>query len=517
VAKKPPQALEELPPADKPEGNVLWISGYWAWDDDRSDFLWVSGIWRKSPPGREWVAGYWREEGDQWQWVPGFWTSATKAAAGEEAPNKEITYLPAPPAAPATAPPGRPPAENTFYVPGTWVWTGTSYAWRAGFWTEVQPNFVWVPDHYRWTPSGYVYIPGYWDYTLNRRGILYAPVVVDPVVVTTRFYYTPAYAVSDTVIVDALFVRPCTTHYYFGDYYGPTYVALGYESGYVYSRRRYDSIVVYETWHHREEPNWVGIQVDIFSRRSDGRLPTPPRTLVQQNTIIQNTIINNNTTIINNNTTTRTVNNFTTPVVAPATQVAAAQGIKTTTIDNNTRIQARQQAVAVQQVAAQRTQTEQPLPPGAPRQARVASFSVPQTRPVQPGFTAPAVPRVSGAPSTPRMTTVPAGTASNAHNSTVASPSARPVSSPPSGWSGPSGSSTTAGHTGATPTATTPRGTTATGTGAMSPNSGTVGPTTTRPVSPTNRPPMTNRTPPRPSDTNRKPPPKDQHDKSQNR
>src|SRR5262245_62123195 len=47
VSKKPPAPIEELPPDEKPAGeNVEWIPGYWAWDDDRTDFLWVSGIWR---------------------------------------------------------------------------------------------------------------------------------------------------------------------------------------------------------------------------------------------------------------------------------------------------------------------------------------------------------------------------------------------------------------------------------------------------------------------------------------
>jgi hypothetical protein len=511
VAKKPPKPLDELPPAEKPEGDVIWIGGYWAWDDDRSDFLWVSGIWRKPPPAKQWIAGYWREEGEQWQWVAGFWSAAAKAGEGEEAPTKEVTYLPSPPAAPETAPPGKPPAPDTFYVPGTWVWTGSSYAWRAGFWTRVQPNFVWVPDHYRWTPSGYVYIPGYWDYALNRRGILYAPVVVDPAVVTTSFYYTPAYAVSDTVVVDALFVRPATTHYYFGDYYGPTYVALGYESGFVYSRRRYDSIVVYETWEHRAEPNWVGIQIDIFSGRSGGRLPAPPRTLVQQNTIIQNINVTNNTTIVKNNTT--VVNNYTTPVVAPTAQVAAAKGVRTTTIDSATRIQARQQAAAVQQVAVQRTQAETPLPPGAPRQARVASLSVPQTKPVQPGFTAP---RVTAAPAAPvlRPATSTSGAAAGA-----SAAGARTGATSPSGWSNP-GARGTNSSTSIPAARGSSGGTTGPGAGSTS--------TTGRPTgtAPGTSPGM-NRTPPRqppgrqpppkPGDPNRRPPPKDQHDNPPNR
>src|SRR5262245_40189445 len=123
VPKKPPAPIEEMPPEQKPDGDVTWISGYWAWDDDRSDFLWVSGTWRAPPPGKKWVSGYWREEGDNWQWVPGFWAAAKaeKAAAARAAEEDEqqVTYLPSPPATPQTADPGPPPAADTFYVPGS--------------------------------------------------------------------------------------------------------------------------------------------------------------------------------------------------------------------------------------------------------------------------------------------------------------------------------------------------------------------------------------------------------------
>src|SRR5262249_17494578 len=78
VAKNPPAPIDELPPSEKPSGDCVWISGYWAFDDDRADFLWVSGLWRTVPPGKQWVAGYWREESDKWQWVPGFWAAAAK-------------------------------------------------------------------------------------------------------------------------------------------------------------------------------------------------------------------------------------------------------------------------------------------------------------------------------------------------------------------------------------------------------------------------------------------------------
>lgn len=396
VPKRPPKPLDELPPTEKPEGQVIWIGGYWVWDDDRKDYLWVSGIWRTPPPHKQWIAGYWREEGEQWQWVPGFWTEAAK----QEQEARQVTYLPQPPEPPAVAPPGQPPTPDCFFIPGGWTWntqTGV-YAWRAGYWTRMQPGYVWVPNHYRWTPSGYIFIPGYWDLAVNRRGVLYAPVIVDPGVVTAGFSYTPAYVVSDTVVVDALFVRPLYAHYYFGDYYGPVYARRGYESVFVYSGRRYDSIIVYETWAHRSQPTWVSLQIDIFNGRNRGTLPVPPRTLVQQNTIIRQNITNvtnvtnvtNNITNVTNNTINRnrTTVNYNTPVLAPTAKAMAAKGVRTVPLDAATRIQAKQQAAAVQQVALQRTATERPLAPGAPRQARIASLGVPKTQPVKPGFAA---------------------------------------------------------------------------------------------------------------------------------
>src|SRR5262249_47940841 len=50
VSHEPPAAIDEVPPEMKPEGtNVIWIPGYWGWDDDRRTFIWISGIWRDAP------------------------------------------------------------------------------------------------------------------------------------------------------------------------------------------------------------------------------------------------------------------------------------------------------------------------------------------------------------------------------------------------------------------------------------------------------------------------------------
>jgi len=322
VPRKPPLPIEEMPPEEKPEGEVIWIAGYHHWDDDRNDYLWVSGCWRIKPPGRDWVPGYWREQGEQWQWVPGFWTET----AAQQAAGKEVVYHPEPPAPPAVAPPGPPPNADSFYVPGHWVWNGDRYAWRAGYWAHVQPGYIWVPAHYRWTPYGYVHIAGYWDLAVARRGMLYAPVVVNTVVVGPRFVYTPTYAVADTIVLDAMFIRPNCCHYYYGDYYGPRYRDLGYETCVVYSRTHYEPIVVYRTWEYRENPRWLEVQLTLHDNRYYGRAAPPPRNITQVNVY------------------------YNTTVVAPTAQVARARGVKTVVV-----VPAERQRVAV--VARERSVT----------------------------------------------------------------------------------------------------------------------------------------------------------------
>lgn len=398
VPKQPPAPLEELAPDDKPEGDSVWIGGYWHWDDERKDFLWVSGIWRSLPPGRTWVAGYWRDAAAEgWQWVGGFW-----AKTAQENRQQEVTYLPAPPPLPNVAAPGQRPNEDSFYVPGQWFWNGDRYVWQVGTWATMAPGYVWVPAHYRWTPGGYVYIPGYWDHAVANRGILYAPVIIRPEVVTVGFVYTPAYAIRETVVVDSLWVRPASCHYYFGDYYGPAYRERGYESCVVYSRRHYDSIIVYESYQRRREPNWINIQIRLHDDRCHGRAPVPPRTLVQQNV---------NVTQINQKNVTNVTNVYNTTVIAPAAQVAADKGVKVAKLDTTTRQAASQQAVAVRRVSEQRTQTEAKGAAAGPlKKASVQSLDVPKPAPVQAGFkpavTTPARP-VEPQPTKPTKPTMP--------------------------------------------------------------------------------------------------------------
>lgn len=99
AAKEPPKAIEEVPPAEKPQGDYAWIPGYWSWDHDRNEFIWVTGVWRIPPPGTNWVPGYWNQTANGHQWVGGYWGPANTAMAGQPTgqATAETTYYPAPP------------------------------------------------------------------------------------------------------------------------------------------------------------------------------------------------------------------------------------------------------------------------------------------------------------------------------------------------------------------------------------------------------------------------------------
>lgn len=180
VPKMPPDAIEELPPEQRPEGaNVTWIPGYSAWDDERDDFLWVSGIWRDLPPGRQWVPGYWTESDSGAQWISGYWADAKV---------REVQYLPEPPATAEVGPNIDAPSADYIWLPGCWVWHQNRYAWRPGYWAQVQPNWDWIPAHYVWSPRGYIFVDSYYDYAVARRGVLFAPVFLDAEIYSQRGY-----------------------------------------------------------------------------------------------------------------------------------------------------------------------------------------------------------------------------------------------------------------------------------------------------------------------------------------
>lgn len=277
ASKAPPAAIEELPPEQRLEGtNVAWIPGYWGWDDERKDFLWISGIWRDLPPGRQWVPGYWGKSEQGFQWTSGYWANAQAS---------EVEYLPEPPASVEVGPNVAASSADQTWLPGCWVWQGSRYAWRPGFWASVQPNWVWIPAHYVWAPLGYVFVDGYWDYSIGRRGVLFAPVYFRADVYGRRgFSYSPTTVIDLGVFGSHLFLRPRYQHYYFGDYYAANYRGAGFYPSYAINSGRfgYDPIFAYDRWQHRQDRGWEQRQQADFENRRDHEDLRPPRTWAGQ-------------------------------------------------------------------------------------------------------------------------------------------------------------------------------------------------------------------------------------------
>ena len=277
VPKAPPADIEEVTPEQRPEGkNLTWIPGYWAWDDERNDFLWVSGIWRALPPGRQWVPGYWGQSEQGFQWTSGYWADAAAS---------EIDYLPEPPATVEAGPNIAAPSADDVWLPGCWVWQQNRYAWRPGYWTKGYQDWDWVPDHYVWTPSGYVFVDGYYDYSVPRRGIVFAPVYFDGGLRTQRgFSYSPSTVINPAVFVSHLFLRPRYGHYYFGDYYGSNYADAGFSPWFSFhsSRRGYDPIYANQRWQHRQDRAWEQRAEANFRNLRDNENARPPRNWASQ-------------------------------------------------------------------------------------------------------------------------------------------------------------------------------------------------------------------------------------------
>ncbi len=274
VGSEPPEAIEEIAPEQRPEGdNVAWIPGYWAWDDEREDFLWVSGIWRDLPPGRQWIPGYWTEVDGGFQWISGYWADASLT---------EIEYLPEPPASEEVGPNIAAPSHDHIWLPGCWVWQETRYAWRPGYWVVMQPDWDWVPAHYVCSPRGYVFVSGYYDHAVSRRGVLFAPVYLQTAVYSRRGYsYSPSVVIDLRWFTAHLFARPHYHHYYFGDYYANSYSSVGFYPSFSYASSGfgYDPFFARQRWNNRDNRDWQRHLERDFANRRDHEDQRPARTL----------------------------------------------------------------------------------------------------------------------------------------------------------------------------------------------------------------------------------------------
>jgi hypothetical protein len=282
VPKQPPEPVPEMPPDQKPDGSqVIWISGYWAWDDDSADFSWISGFWRDVPPGKRWVPGHWTEAGGGWQWISGLWAAQNQT---------EVSYVPPPPPTLENGPSALAPEADQFYSPGCWIYVERQYRWRPGFWVRHRPNWVYLPAQYAWTPAGCVFVDGYWDYELTRRGLLFCPIRFTANVWTRPGWrFTPHYIVYPEVIVSALFVRPDYHRYCFGDYFGAKYVEHGFVPWVDYRLHKNipEPLFNQYAYSHHKEANFERDLRKVYDDRRTGIAPRPPRNIAQQDQFLR--------------------------------------------------------------------------------------------------------------------------------------------------------------------------------------------------------------------------------------
>jgi hypothetical protein len=68
----PPLPVYEQPVC--PDDGYLWTPGYWAYDNDVSDYYWVPGTWVMAPEvGFLWTPAYWGWGGDGFVFYDGYW------------------------------------------------------------------------------------------------------------------------------------------------------------------------------------------------------------------------------------------------------------------------------------------------------------------------------------------------------------------------------------------------------------------------------------------------------------
>ncbi len=72
-------APPELPVYEQPycpEPNLMWMPGYWAYDQDQGDYYWVPGAWVEAPyEGALWTPDYWDWYDGRYRFHRGYWGS----------------------------------------------------------------------------------------------------------------------------------------------------------------------------------------------------------------------------------------------------------------------------------------------------------------------------------------------------------------------------------------------------------------------------------------------------------
>ena len=161
------------------------------------------------------------------------------------------------------------------------MWNEQRYDWSPGYWAQGRADWDWMPAHYVWSPRGYIYVDGYWDYSVQRRGMLFAPVYFDSgLYARSGYQYSPSIVLDLALFAENLFLRPNYHHYYFGDYYDRSYSRGGYFASYAYQNNRhgYDPIYSHQRWEHRQDQGWNHQMETNYQYRVAHEDARPPRT-----------------------------------------------------------------------------------------------------------------------------------------------------------------------------------------------------------------------------------------------
>ena len=273
--REPPAAVQELPPDQKPEGdNVVWIPGYWSWDEDRADYLWVSGFFKVASAGRrKWVPGYWNQSDTGWQWVSGFWADANA---------NEVPYVQSAASHAGSRSVAAAAQRQQFLHPGLLAAPRRPRPVAAG-----------LLERY---PSGPRLLPAALFVDAARlpvRQRLLGSSPGRPRVCFSRSVYFPgsgsAKAATGLIsprtrspcraLLNSLWVRPGAGYYAFGDYYATRYALRGYQPWVAYGPRYRDPLYSYSRWVNRGNPAWAeaaGRQLSRPAQRQSGAAAANP-------------------------------------------------------------------------------------------------------------------------------------------------------------------------------------------------------------------------------------------------
>jgi hypothetical protein len=74
VVETPPPPLPIYVVPAPPQQDLVWMPGYWFWDEDYGEYFWTPGTWVQPPVANVvWTPGYWGWVNGRYAWNQGYW------------------------------------------------------------------------------------------------------------------------------------------------------------------------------------------------------------------------------------------------------------------------------------------------------------------------------------------------------------------------------------------------------------------------------------------------------------